>query len=207
MEIDAFILIGGRSRRLGRDKAFVKVGGASLARTAMDTVVESGIARKITFVTGSEAQFGIEATTLDAPFVFDLVPGRGPLGGLHAALGYAGTSWILLLACDYPLVTPELIRLMAERLSERKNAVAPEQADGRPQPLCAFYRVAAATPVVTEIIERPRVPPPMTEILDRLGVDLVKYEEYAHLPGADGFFLNINTEADLEVAVERLGHL
>ena len=205
MDIEAYILIGGQSRRLGRDKAFARVGGESLAHRALGTVRDSKIAEKITFVAGSEVQFGIEAASLRAPFIFDLIPGRGPLGGLHAALSYARTPWILLLACDYPLVTAEVIRLMGEKLQEGRNAVAPKQADGRLQPLCAFYRVAAASEVVAETIERPRVPPPMTELLDRIGVEVVGFEEYSHLARAESFFLNVNTEADLEAAVSRMG--
>ena len=92
MDIEAYILIGGRSSRLGRDKAFVEIGGRTLARRALDTVRESGIAVKTTFVAGSETQFAVEAITLDAPFIFDLIPDRGPLGGLHTALSYTQTQ-------------------------------------------------------------------------------------------------------------------
>ena len=203
MEIDAFILIGGKSSRLGRDKAFVEIGGTTLAQRALDTVRESGIASKTTFIAGSETQFAIEAITLDAPFIFDLIEGRGPLGGLHAALSYAQTPWIFVLACDYPFVSPELIALLAGQIPENNGAIIPEQPDGRLQPLCAFYKVQAARPVVDEIIDRPRVPPPMREIVNSLNPRIVKRDEYSHLAGSDHFFSNLNTPDDMN-EIEKL---
>ena len=200
MNIEAFILIGGRSTRLGQAKAFADVGGTSLARRALETVRDSGIACKITFVAGSQTQFAIEAVTLDAPFIFDLIPCRGPLGGLHAALSYSRTPWVFLLACDYPLVTPELIGFLAGRISDGAGAVVPEQADGRLQPLCAFYNTAIARPLITETIERPRVPPPMSDLVQKLDPAIVKFSEYSHLSRADSLFLNVNTIDELEAA-------
>lgn len=204
MEIDAFILIGGKSSRLGRDKAFVKIEGTTLAQRALATVHESGIASKKTFVAGSETQFGIEAITLDAPFIFDLIEGRGPLGGLHAALSYAQTPWIFLMACDYPFVTPDLLKLLANTISDDFGAVVLEQLDGRLQPLCSFYKVEAARPVVDEIIDRPRMPPPMREIVDSLTPRVVAYAEYSHLAGSDHFFSNLNTPGDMADIETRL---
>lgn len=203
MDIEAYILIGGRSSRLGRDKAFVRVGGTSLAQRAIETVRRSKVAGKLTCVAGNDTQLAIEAITLDAPFIFDLVPGRGPLGGLHAALSNAVNEWIFLLACDMPLVTPELVTLLAGRVSDDEAAVVPVQGDGRLQPLCAFYRKAAAMPLVEEVINRPRVPPPMAQIVEQLNAKTIGFEEYAHLPGAEAFFSNVNTPGELD-AIERM---
>ncbi len=197
MDIEAYILIGGRSLRLGRDKAFVAVGGMTLAQRSLNTVRESGIASKTIFVAGNEAQFAIQAITLNAPFIFDLVEGRGPLGGLHAALSYAQTEWILVLACDYPFVTTDLLRFLAENISDEFGAVVPEQPDGRLQPLCVFYKVEAARSLLQEILDRPRVSPPMSEIVDLLTPKIIKPAEYSHLAGSDRFFANLNTSYDL----------
>lgn len=197
MEIEAFILIGGRSSRLGRDKAFVKIGGTTLAERALDTVRESGIVSKTTFVAGSETQFAIEALALGATFIFDLSEGRGPVGGLHAALSYAQTDWIFLLACDHPLVSFELLRVLAEGISEEVGAVVPAQPDGRLQPLCAFYNVEAASPIVNEIIQAPRVPP-MSEIVDSLRPRIVTHAEYSYLASSDHFFSNLNSPDEMK---------
>ncbi len=199
MEIEAYILIGGRSSRMGRSKAFADIGGVPLARHAFETVNGSGITEEIKFVAGNEAQFAIEAAALNAPFIFDLVPGRGPLGGLHAALSYARTPWIFLLACDMPLVSPEMIGILASEIIDGVGVVLPEQADGRLQPLCALYNTAIAGPIITETIELPRVSPRMTELAMKLEPKIIRFESYSNLPGAATFFSNINTPDELEI--------
>ncbi len=204
MSTEAYILVGGRSSRLGRDKAFERVGGQTLAERALRTVQQALPGGRMFFVTGSDVGFAIEAARLDAHFIFDLVEGRGPLGGLHAALMHSTAEWIFLLACDLPFVTPELISSLREYThgDTRSGAVLPEQPDGRLQPLCAFYNVARARPVVDEIIHRPRPSPPMHEVAALLDPRIVTASEYA--PDPDGrpvdYFVNVNTDEDLEAA-------
>lgn len=201
MNVEAFILIGGRSTRLGRDKALVKIGDTTLAERALITVREAGIASKICFVAGSVMQFSIEATRLDAPFVFDIIEGGGPLGGLHAALANATAEWVFLLACDFPLITSELIRVLYGKLSSEFGAVVPEQSDGRLQPLYAFYNVKTARVVVDEIISKPRVSPPMREVIAQLNPRIVRPDEYMpSTTSAANYFINVNTEEDLAKA-------
>lgn len=202
VQIDAFILIGGRSSRLGSDKAFVELGGKTLTTRAVDVVREAFPESRITIVAGNSTQFAIHAIAADVPFIFDLHEDRGPLGGLQAALAHSRTEWVFVLACDYPFVSPEFLRLLARYISPEFGSIVPEQSDGRLQPLCAIYRVEAARPVVEEIIARPRVSPPMHEVVERLDARIVKFDEYAHLGGADELFCNINTAADVERARE-----
>ncbi|MEO6333659.1 MAG: molybdenum cofactor guanylyltransferase [Pyrinomonadaceae bacterium] len=201
-EIDAFILVGGRSSRLGTDKAFVELRGMTLMQRAVANVRDGLPGAKLKVVAGSSAQFAIEALTADVPFIFDLHEGRGPLGGLHAALASAKTPWIFVLACDYPFVSPDLIKILLEAVAEDRGAVVPEQRDGRLQPLCGFYKVGQSRPVVEEILDRPRVPPPMHEVVNRLDPRTIKFDEYAHLPGAEDLFCNINTREDLQQAID-----
>jgi len=199
-KIDSFILIGGKSSRLGTDKAFVELGGKTLAERAVANVQLGLSPERITMVAGSSTQFAVDAIIADVPFIFDLYEGRGPIGGLHAALAYARTSWIFVLACDYPLVSPQLIGLLAEKLDDEFGAVVPEQNDGRMQPLCGFYNVSIARPIVQAVLGVPRVTPAMHEIVAKMNPRIAKFGEYSHLAGAGNFFLNINTTIDLERA-------
>ncbi|MEO8042626.1 MAG: molybdenum cofactor guanylyltransferase [Acidobacteriota bacterium] len=200
MHTDSFILIGGRSSRLGADKAFLELGGSTLAERAVANVRDALAPERITMVAGSSTQFAIEGIKNDVPFIFDVHQDRGPLGGLHAALTDANTPWIFVLACDYPFVSPELIALLKENITNECGCVLPEQNDGRLQPLCAFYEVARTLPIVEEIIDTPRVTPPMHQIVTKLSPRIVKFDEYAHLDGADRLFVNINTREDFEAA-------
>jgi len=201
-DIDAYILIGGRSSRFGSDKAIAELGGQKLAARAFETVSAALPGSRITFVARNEAQFAIEAIRLGAAFIFDLVEGRGPLGGLHAALADARAPWMFVMACDYPFVMPSLIQLMSEMISDEFGAVVPVQSDGRMQPLCAFYDVGKTRPLIEEIIERPRVPPPLHEVVNELAPRLVAYSEYAFLPVAEKMFVNINSSSDMTDAVK-----
>lgn len=198
---DAYILIGGRSSRLGRDKATVDLGGETLAQRAFQTVSKALPESRVTFVAANEAQFAIQAILAQGRFIFDLVEGRGPLGGVHAALADTQTGWIFILACDYPFVSAELIKLLADAINDEHGVVLPEQADGRLQPLCAFYKTAAARPVVQEIIDRPRMPPPLHEIVKELDPRTVKFSEYRHTPSAEIAFTNVNTPEELQAAL------
>ena len=201
-DIDAYILIGGRSRRLGRDKATVDLGGKTLAQIAFQTVSEALPTSRVSFVATNQVQFAIEAILADGRFIFDLVEGRGPLGGLHAALADTQKPWIFVLACDYPFISSEMIRLLAEQISNNCGVVVPEQADSRLQPLCAFYNAEASRPIVQEIIDRPRVPPPLHEIIQELKPCIVSPDLYAYLRGSDRFFVNVNTDLELDLARE-----
>jgi molybdopterin-guanine dinucleotide biosynthesis protein A len=199
---DAYILIGGRSSRLGQDKAAAELGGRTLAERALETVSAALPVTRVTFVAANEAQFAIQAIVAGGRFVFDLVEGRGPLGGLHAALADTRAEWIFLMACDYPFISSEFIRLLIEKDRSGFGAVVPTQFDGRMQPLTALYRVETARPVVQEIIDRPRVPPPLNEIVKELKPLIVTPSDYRHLAGSEGFFTNINTGVDLDLARE-----
>ena len=200
--IDAFILIGGKSSRLGSDKAFVKLDRRTLLDRAVDAIQTGLSPTRVTAVGRNAEVFAIEAIASGLPFIFDLYENRGPLGGIHAALADAGTPWIFVLACDYPFVSRELIELLAAKLSDEFGAIVPEQKDGRLQPLCGFYKVDAALSLVEQTLERPRVTPPMHEVVANLNPLVVRFDEYAHLPKADELFININTPDDLDLARE-----
>jgi molybdopterin-guanine dinucleotide biosynthesis protein A len=200
-KVEAFVLIGGRSSRLGTDKAFLELGGRTLAERAVENIRRGLSPERITMVAGSSTQFAIQAIATDVPFIFDLYEGRGPLGGIHAALAYARTQWIFVLACDYPFISPEVIASMAGKLSDEFGAVAPRQSDGRLQPLCAFYNVEKSCPVIGQILESGRVSPPMHEIVMSLSPLIIGSGDYPNESGAQDPFMNVNNTEDLESAM------
>ena len=129
----AFVLAGGRSRRMGTDKAFVLLDGRTLLARAL------GLALSLTSdvrILGDPAKFASFA-----PVVEDLFPGCGPLAGIHAALRSSQTELNLILAVDMPFLTPALLQYMLGRAKDSNSAMAtiPRTAQGW-QPLCAVYR-------------------------------------------------------------------
>jgi molybdopterin-guanine dinucleotide biosynthesis protein A len=196
MNIDSFILIGGRSTRFGSPKALLKLDGRLLLDRTADTIREALAETRITLVTSGPEQFLGLGT--DLPFIFDIYEGRGPWGGLHAALAYARTEWTLVLACDYPFISKGLLKRLVQYITTDLDAVVPIQPDGRVQPLCAFYRVKPCLKIVEDILERNRPAPPLRDISESVNTRLVKFEELSDLPNAANFFHNINTPGDLD---------
>jgi len=197
MDIDAFILISGRSSRLGRDKAFVEFDGETLMSRAANTIETAWSPRNIRLVAAFDNQFSDRLPfAFDRPIVTDLKPGFGAWSGLHTGLAYARTEWAFVLACDMPFVSGELLRLLAASINEDHDAVAPLQPDGRMQPLCTIYRVKPALAAVETLIGANKSLPPLATIFDDLKTRIVHPNEYGHLAAAEKFFHNVNTPAD-----------
>jgi len=176
---------------MGRDKAHLVLGG--------QTFIEL-IATALTAVTGAVTIVSSDREDEDFNFagqplqvVADVFEKWGALGGLHAALSASRTEWALVVACDLPFVTGELFLHLA-RLRGDYDAVAPVQADGRPQPLCALYRVDSCRPASEKLIKLGERRP--VTLLQSLRTRWVEFAELAGLAGASKFFENVNTPED-----------
>lgn len=203
-KIDAFILIGGRSSRFGCDKVAALFDGTSMTGRIADSI-RNGIGPvRIRLVSANENQLlGLNIDKLDG-FVFDIFPGRGPAAGVHAALSNAQSEWAFVAACDLPLISGDLIRFLTSTLNDDVDVVVPVQPDGRLQPLAAFYRVTPVRDRITELLERQRPAPSLTELIEQLRLCRVEFGEIASLPGADLLFTNVNRQEDLLEAENRL---
>ena len=132
LDVTAFILAGGKSTRMGADKAFVLLDGRTLLARALDT------ARSITpevRIVGDPQKFASFAPTVE-----DIFPNCGPLGGIHSALRSSPTDLNLMLAVDVPFVSPALLQHLVGRASNSPATVTVAQTGGGYQPLCAVYR-------------------------------------------------------------------
>lgn len=193
-EIEGFILAGGASSRMGRDKALLELGG--------EPFVER-IAQSLAHIAGGVSIVGDGRANEDWrwPVVPDVYSKWGALGGLHAALSACRAEWAAVVACDLPLVSAELLARLAAR-RQTFDAVVPVQADGRVQPLCALYRRAPCVAVAHRLIEsgerRPRA------LLELVRTRRVAFAEIADISGANGFFINVNTPEDLALAQKNL---
>ncbi len=125
----AVILAGGDSCRMGQDKAKLKLGSRTLLQ-----MVSAKMREWFPVVVVSVRQPRGES---DLPQVCDGMVDGGPLAGLAAALDWAGTSWVYLVACDMPFIESEVIEFLARQRAGHQAVVA--IVDGQPQPLAAFY--------------------------------------------------------------------
>ncbi|HEY0364865.1 MAG TPA: molybdenum cofactor guanylyltransferase [Pyrinomonadaceae bacterium] len=189
-DIEAFILAGGASRRMGTDKAQLPIERQTFTERIAETL--STVADSVTLVGGLGSNF---------PRVADIYPQWGALGGLHAALATCESEWAIVVACDLPFVTAELFSFLAQKRLDH-HAVVPIQPDGRPQPLAALYRVDPCLQRATELIEAGRRRP--LDLLDAVNTRWIQFDELTNLAQSERFFVNINTPSDYDEAIR--GH-
>ena len=139
-----FVLAGGQSSRMGQDKALLPWKGSTLIESVAREVLDA--AGNVTLI-GSPDRYG----SLGFPVVCDRIEGCGPLGGLHAALSSTDAEWNVLVACDMPAVTHELLEeLLAAAEASGCDALVPETPGGL-EPLCAVYHVRLLSAVESAI--------------------------------------------------------
>ena len=189
-DLEGFILAGGASRRMGTDKARLRLGGQTFIARIADALAE--IAHKTSVVVAQETE---AVAAYGLPLVTDVYKGCGAFGGLHAALTYGREApWLAVVSCDLPFVTRELFARLAGLRSAAFDAVVPAPADGRAPPLCALYARAACLPQAERLLRsgefRPRV------LLEQVRTRWVGPSELADLGDAPLFFTNVNTPED-----------
>ncbi len=182
-QVEAFILAGGASSRMGTDKSQLLLED--------QTFVECIAATLLTVTDSIRLVGGRENSKLST--VADVYPQWGALGGLHAALSACRRNWAIVVACDLPFVTSELLSSLASKRGDY-DAVVPIQPDGRPQPLAALYRAEPCTRWATELIQAGRRRP--LDLLQNVNTRWVDFAEIANLDHAERFFVNINTPDD-----------
>ncbi|HEX6369339.1 MAG TPA: molybdopterin-guanine dinucleotide biosynthesis protein B [Longimicrobium sp.] len=190
------ILAGGASRRFGAPKALARVGGRRIVDRVRDALAA---AVPDVVVSANEpalfADLGLEIRA-------DEIGGVGALGGIHTALRWAaerGLSGALVVACDMPWVSAELLRMIADRASSTSaDAVVPESGGRRGiEPLCAWYSVRCLPQVERMIAEGERR---VHRLIDRIRSDAVPVGEVRRIGDPGILFLNVNTVDDLRGA-------
>ena len=192
-DVEGFILVGGKSSRMGTDKAQLVFNG----KTAIELIAaEMSAVTSIISLVGdrrSDRHHSLKS-------VPDVYPGWGALGGIQAALDACRRDWALIVACDLPFVTSELFRRLVSFAGNRADAVVPIQPDGRPQPLCALYQRDACRSQAERLIETGEHTP--RALLAVVETRWIEFSELEDLPGARNFFLNVNTPADFDHATK-----
>ena len=133
--VSGIILAGGRSRRLGRDKAVEPFEGQPLIRRVIERI--QPLTAEIVVVVADAARGEALPLQDDERVAMDLFPGGGSLGGIFSGLAAADSQWGLVVACDMPFLNRQLFEHMLE-LREGWDAVVPMPGDF-PEPTHALY--------------------------------------------------------------------
>lgn len=189
------ILVGGASRRMGRDKARLPLDGAALAQRSLEVL--EAVFSDVALVAGEERDY----SDLGCTVIRDRFPGTGPLAGLEAASAWAAERPVFLLACDLPRVDGEVVSRVVRRATQgRERAAAPwarvATRDGRMQPLCAVYSPDCGR-VAADLLHSGRRS--VHGLLARVEIENVEFDDLSPDP-----FLNVNTPADYKAAAGAL---
>ncbi|MCC7237317.1 MAG: molybdenum cofactor guanylyltransferase [Bryobacterales bacterium] len=183
--VRGYVLAGGQSSRMGRDKALLEMDGQTLLRATYD-LLERVCGQAV--VVGPAERYA----SLGLPLIEDERPGYGPLSGLEAALAECKdrAEWAMVVACDMPSLEERALRrlLVEAGVDDGAQAVVPVSGDGRRQPLCALYRPVARE-AVSKQMETGNFR--LLEALSRLRCRWVSFDESRH-------FLNVNTPEEWE---------
>lgn len=138
MPVPIGILIGGASSRMGHPKALLMVDGTTLLQRTV--AVARAISPDVLLL--GEPRFEIPIDLLALPRIPDRHPGSGPIGGLDALFAARPRSDVLLLACDMPAITANLLQRLT--LDPAHDAAVFTTPDGRSHPCCALYSSTVA---------------------------------------------------------------
>jgi len=179
MQASGFVLAGGGSTRMGRNKALLPFHGMTLVEHVAGIVRQA--AGSVTLI-GDPRQLG----HLGLPVIPDQLAGRGPAGGIYTALTMTTTDWNLIAGCDMPGITCDiLLGLLRRAALGSADCVAATGSDGEPEPLCAIYH-RRCLPVVGRAIRENRLK--MKNLLAELGAELMPVDPSA--------LANVNTPGE-----------
>ncbi len=134
--VGAIVLAGGKSSRMGCDKALLEFGGMTILERTISALLK--LTPDVLVVSDSTDRYKLACGRL----ITDLYPGIGPVGGLLTGLNAVGEGYHYVVACDMPFLNPNVLALLMRAAESPLDAVVPER-NGMPEPLCGVYSQAA----------------------------------------------------------------
>ena len=184
---NAAILAGGKSSRMGREKALIEIENQTLI--ARSVSVLKPIFAHLAVVSSSPEV--IEAAQI--PAIADKFEARGPLGGIHAALSHFEAP-VLVVACDMPFLNADFLRFLSENWRDF-DVLLPFSENGA-EPLHAVY-APSCLPIFERFLESEK-PPSLRRVLADLRVENVEIEVARRFDEGLRMFENWNTFAEFE---------
>ena len=179
------ILAGGQSRRMGQNKALMKLGELPILQWEINAV--KNLTTDLFLVTNSPQVYA----PFNIPAKPDVLPGKAALGGIYSALTYAKHNWTLVLACDMPLLNPAIITFLAQQ-RQAADVVIP-LVSAHPETLHAFYH-KRCLPAIKKRISANKLK--ATGFFDEIQVRYVNKEALQAITPNFDYLSNLNTPAE-----------
>lgn len=193
IEAAAIVLAGGKSTRMGSDKALIMVNEQRMLEATVKHL--SKLFPKV-LVSASDNTY----EDIGVPVVSDLYKASGPLGGIHAGLNYSDYYTNFFCACDMPFVDTNLARYMVESV-KGFDAVVPKIGDYY-QPLFAVYTKNCIEPIENRIMAgRNKI----SSLYEQIKTRFLELDELTKFGNPDTMFFNVNTPDDLQTAKDMAG--
>jgi len=138
MSFSAVILAGGKSSRMGRDKAWLEVGGQTLLARQIGLVRDAGASE--IFISG---RADVDYSSFGCRVLKDKFQNAGPLAGIERALAASTSPLLLVLAVDMPAMSAAFLQGLATKCANDSGAIP--KVEGRIEPIAAFYPKASHT--------------------------------------------------------------
>ena len=189
----AIILAGGKSSRMGFDKALLKINNHFLMEEILQKL--KTIFAEILIVTNRPKQFNSLTSLHLTKIACDIIPHQGPLGGIYSGLMNSGSFYNFVLACDMPFVNLELIKYMVS-IKDNFDAVVPKLKKGY-EALFAIYSKNCIS-AISEILKTGDLK--VVNFFNKLKLRELNEKEISRFGAPDVLFMNINTREDLSRA-------
>ena len=200
LPVTGVILAGGKSRRMGQNKALIQLGD--------DTLIAHVVRRmhlatdELLLITNNHAEYG----HLDLPMHSDMIPDTGALGGIYTGLMHASHDVVVCVACDSPFLQPKLLTYLVSVLGEY-DAVMPYTYAETPtsgkedqitlQTLCAAYS-KRCLPIIELMLQESELR--VHALQERAHIHSISPEIWQAFDPEGISFFNINTPEDFEKA-------
>ncbi|MDZ7291576.1 MAG: NTP transferase domain-containing protein [candidate division KSB1 bacterium] len=190
--ICAAILAGGKSLRMGTNKALLELNGKKVIEHVVTAVQR--VADEIMLITNTPEEFAF----LKLPMFRDEIEGIGPLGGIYTALQKCSTPHCLIVACDLPFLSEALLRFLSENAGS--DAVFAIDAGKGVEPLCAVYSKTCLPAIERQMAKKQYK---VADLLAKVQARVVRFDaSYSFY--SSHLFYNINTPEEWRRAGEMM---
>lgn len=205
--ITAIILSGGKSSRMGTNKALLKIGDKTIIERVRDQMQQ--IFKDVVLITNTPEEYKF----LDLPIYEDIYKHKGPLAGIHSGLLNSSTDTNFIISCDLPLITKEMIEYLIAFKTNKLITVA--RANGYIQQLAGKYfkecLVTAEKILKEQVIlenrntEQKKRGCNVLRLINRIGAEIISAESLPFYN--EDLYFNVNRTADYNLLVKKINYV